>query len=223
MILGGDALGRVALGQITTGAAVVVVPGEDSWHQPFNTDMVRRLPPYHASRQQFAAYVEAQPFKEDIKVTDWFQPFSEPTRFRPALPTRLQQFAALTLFEIKADTWFVPFDEPTRLRPRLQTSLQQFSSYVEIPPFYETVSADRWFVPFSEPTRFRPRLATALQQFRAAPEFALTTGVVQIRATLLGVATISGVPTGNYKQILATDNKRKLIFAAEISPWTLTS
>jgi hypothetical protein len=39
---------------------------------------------------------------------------------------------------------------------------------------------------------------------------------------MLGTGFVGGVPTSNYKKILATDNKRKLIYAAEISPWTLS-
>lgn len=39
---------------------------------------------------------------------------------------------------------------------------------------------------------------------------------------LFGSTSFGAVPTSNYKMILATDNNRKLIFAAEISPWTLS-
>lgn len=44
---------------------------------------------------------------------------------------------------------------------------------------------------------------------------------ITIFATLSGGSVLSGFPTANYKQILS-EPTRKIIFAAEISPWTLS-
>jgi hypothetical protein len=220
-LLGFDAVGRFALGQLGNGAVVSVAVNEDSWHQPFSTDVVRRRAPMPTGAHQFASFVQFAPFAETVSADRWFVPFSEPVRFSRRLATALQQFAAFTQFQIRLDTWFVPFNEPTRFRPRLATAEQQFASFVQFAPFNEVVWADRWFVPFSEPVRLRPRLVTAAQWFGRGIEFPLTTSIASISATLFGVASVGGVPTSNYKQIL-TDNTRRLVYAAELSPWTVS-
>jgi hypothetical protein len=225
---GFDALGKQALGQFTTASSFATIL-EDSWHQPFNTDIVRKLRPMHTGAQQFASYVEFAPFPETVSADRWFVPFSEPTRYkqtRVALHTGAQQFASFVQFApfaetVSADRWFVPFSEPTRFLKALPTAQQQFSALVEFAPFAESVSADRWFVPFSEPVRFKPRMTTAHQWFGRGIEFPLTSSVVNTAVNLLCIASFSGVPTSNYKQIL-TETKRKIFYAAEISPWTLS-
>jgi hypothetical protein len=187
-MLGFGAVGGLALGQLPP-AGVGGSVNEDSWHQPFSTDMVRRLPPYAAARQQFAAFVQ----------------FSFAGVFTPAL-----------------SKWAPQFSEPARRLKPMHTGAQQFASFVQFAPFAEFPSADKWFMPFSEPVRFRPRMTTAHQWFGRGIEFPLTTSIVQLRSSLLGTAVIGGVPTSNYKSILASGNKRRLIFAAELSPWTLS-
>jgi hypothetical protein len=218
-MLGFDALGRLALGQLPV--ATSTPANEDSWHQPFSTDIVRRRSPMHTGAQQFASFVQFAPFGENIKVTEWFIPFSEPVRFRPRLATTLQQFASFTQFQIRLDSWFVPFNEPTRFSKRLPPSSQQFASFVQFAPFYEAVSADRWFIPFSEPTRFRRQLPTSEQWFGRGIEFPLTTVHLVFGASLLGEASLGGLPTSNYKMFLS-DRKKRLIYTAEISPWTVS-
>lgn len=185
-LLGFDALGRLALGQLPP-----AMPGvnEDSWHQPFNTDVVRQRPPYAAARQQFASYVEAAPFAGV---------------FTPAI-----------------SQWAPPLSTPAIRRKPMHTGAQQFASFVEF-KFAETVSADRWFVPFSEPVRFRRRLDAANHWASVGIEFPLTTSIVSVSVLFTGAASLTGVPTSNYKMIL-TETKRRLIYAAEISPWTVSN
>jgi hypothetical protein len=221
MLLGGDALGRWVLGQIRADAAApVVVPGEDTWHQPFHTDIVRQRT-FKTAHQQFSALVQFAPFTERVTADRWFVPFSEPVRFRAQLPTRLQQFSALVRYESLADHYFVPFTEPVRFKRRLPTHAQQFASFVQFSPFYETVSADRWFVPFSEPVRFRPRLITANQVFSFREEIPISGELNTISATLLGRAITTGVPTSNYKQLLS-DTTSRILYTAVISPWSVS-
>lgn len=262
-MLGFDALGRLALGQLpgaTAGATIF----EGSWHQPFNTDVVRQRTPYSAARQQFAAFVEASPFKEQwtperfsyvalsepsrsrkpmhegaqqfaafvqfrfpelVSADRWFVPFSEPVRFRRFLPTSEQPFTLIVeeppFFEsVTADRWSPSLSEPVRFRRALPASEQQFAAFVQFSPFAERVTADRWFAPFSEPVRFRPRLLTANQQFLASLGLPITNIAISMSASLLATADITGIPTSNYKMIL-TDTSRRLIYAAEISPWTI--
>lgn len=187
-LLGFDAIGRYALAQ--TPPPGKAIANEDTWHQPFATDIVRRLPPYHAARQQFAAFVKASPFLQVVSADRWFVPFSEPTRFKTA-------------------------------RQPMHTGAQQFAAFVKALPFLQVVSADRWFVPFSEPTRFRPALKTANQLFAFREEVPLSLTPNSIRATLLGTASIRGLPTSNYKRTLA-DNSRRIIYAATINPWSVS-
>lgn len=259
--LGFDALGRLALGQLPPAFAAAV--NEDSWHQPFGTDIVRQRPPYNASRQQFASYVEAQPFLEMVSSDRWFVPLSEPVRFRRTLTTSSQQFSSFVQFRfpetisadrwaqpltepsrprkpmhtgaqqfsslvefapfaerVTADRWFVPLSEPVRFRRALPASEQPFTLIVEEPPFYESVTADRWFVPFSEPIRFRPKLLAANHRYEISIEFPLTTSGISLGPVfLLSTASLTGIPTSNYKKILSGNSR--VIYAAEISPWTV--
>jgi len=113
-LLGFDALGRYAIGQLPT--ALLINANEDSWHQPFSTDRVRRLPPYAAARQQFASYVEAAPFPGVFTpaLVPLWPALSEPTRRLKPMHTGAQQFAAFVEFApfaetVSADRWFVAF------------------------------------------------------------------------------------------------------------------
>jgi hypothetical protein len=263
-MLGFDALGRLALGQLP-GATAAATIFEDSWHQPFNTDFVRRRPPYSAARQQFASYVEFAPFAEQwteerfsyvslsqpsqrrnpmhtgsqqfsalvefapfpekVSADRWFVPFSEPVRFIRALPVSEQPFTLIVeeppFFEsVTADRWAPNLSEPVRFRRALPANEQQFASFVQF-RFPELVSADRWFVPFSEPVRFRRTLLTANHQFEASLGLPITNLILTMAASLLGTASITGIPTSNYKAILNTTSRR-LIYAAEISPWSVS-
>jgi hypothetical protein len=300
-MLGFDALGVLALGQIPSGISGAAVY-EDSWHLPFSTDRDRRRPPFSASiqqfasfvefapfnelvsadrwfvvlseptrlkrtlatsSQQFAAFVEASPFAETISADRWAQPLSEPSRSRKPMHIGAQQFASFVQFapfseRVSADKWFVPFSEPTRFkqirislhtgaqqfasfvnyapfdvlwfqslsepvrsRKPMHTGSQQFASYVQFAPFAETVTADRWFVPFSEPIRLRQKLIAANHWASVSIEFPITAIVVSEAVILNGTASLTGIPTSNYKMIL-TETKRRLIYAAEISPWTVS-
>jgi hypothetical protein len=185
-VLGFDALGKLALGQLP-GVAAGATVFEGSWHQPF-IDRIRQRTPYAAARQQFESYVEASPF---------------PGQFTPADVPLWPQLS-----------------QPSLRRKPLPIGDHQFASFVEFAPFAERVTADRWFVPFSEPVRFRPKLITANQKFPFFFELPVGGLPVFEAVSLIGVATITAIPTSNYKQIL-TETTRRIIYAAEISPWTV--
>ena len=191
-LLGFDALGRLALGQIPA-ALTDIITNEDSWHVPF-PDRIRKRRPMHTGSQQFASYVQIAPFSERVLADKWFTPFSEPVRTRRGVGRRKS----------------------------MHTGAQQFAAYVQIAPFNERVLADKWFTPFSEPTRFRRRMPTAHQWFGRGIEFPLTGAVRSMNVLFLGSSSITGVPTSNYKQILNPSNRRRLIYAAELSPWTIS-
>lgn len=157
----------------------------------------------------------------------WHQPFIDHVRRRPPYAAARQQFAAY----VEAAPFpgqFTPADVPLwpqlsqpsmRLRP-LPIADYQFASFVEFAPFPERVTADRWFAPFSEPVRFRPKLIAANQKFEFFFELPLSNLPVFEAVSLTGVATITAIPTSNYKQIL-TETTKRIIYAAEISPWTV--
>jgi hypothetical protein len=148
----------------------------------------------HTGAQQFATFVQFAPFQEVVFVDKWFRPFSEPTRTRGGVG----------------------------MRKPMHTGAQQFASFVQASPFNEVIFADKWFRPFSEPTRFRRRPLTANHPFARGIEFPLTGAVRSMSILLFGSSSLTGVPTANYKQILDPANRRRVIYAAEISPWTVS-
>jgi hypothetical protein len=165
MLLGGDALGRLVLGQIGADAAApVVVPGEDTWHQPFHTDIVRQRT-FKTAHQQFSALVQFAPFTERVTADRWFVPFSEPVRFPRQLPS-CAIVLSLVLAQLKrfsADRWAQALSE--RCDRAVHTCAHQFASFVQCAPFAREP-------PMSEPVRFKPRLPTHAQQFASFVQFA---------------------------------------------------
>lgn len=220
---GSSGAGRNGIIIITYDPVPQYTPNSSVW-----ADAIRRAPPFHAARQQFSAFIQYE-FEENRPADRWFVPFSEPTRYKPRLATSLQQFASFVQAEPFEETtivskWFVPFSEPIRFKTALRpmhTGAQQFDSFVQAAPFEETVRSDKWFVQFSEPIRLKPRLETALQWFGRGIEFPLTHVVRERSITFVGTADLSGVPTSNYKIVLS-ETRRRLIYTAEISPWTLS-
>jgi hypothetical protein len=57
--------------------------------------------------------------------------------------------------------------------------------------------------------------------FNDAPFEDLGSIVIYVSVLLAASCTLSGLPTSNYKSILS-ETKRRLIYTAEISPWTLS-
>lgn len=190
-MLGFDAVGRFALGQLPSSAPTATIY-EDSWHQPF-PDGTRRRKPMPTGTHQFASFVQVSPFGETWNPDrGFFFLLSEPSRPRKPLLSGLPP------------------------------SSQQFASFVQFAPFGENIKINEWFVPFSEPVRFRPRLVTANQWFGRGIEFPLTSSIALVSVTFTGTATLGAFPTSNYKRILDSGNARRIVYAAEISPWTLS-
>ncbi len=141
----------------------------DRWQVPFQ-EPIRRLRQIRTAQHEFEMRTDIAP------ALHWFQPLSEPVRFRPMLPIRAQQFAAFVQFapfveDVTADRWFPPFSEPRRYRRALPTFAQQFAAYQGFAPFEEAVTSDRWQPPLSEPVRFRRRLLAPEHQFAAFVQF----------------------------------------------------
>lgn len=97
---------------------------------------------------------------EIITVDKWFQPLSEPPRFRRGLRASLQQFAAPSPQPFVPFFWFEALSEPAvKNRRGLKASQQQFLAF-DPQPFVSF----GWFGQLTEPSRKKRGLPAALQQ-----------------------------------------------------------
>lgn len=101
---------------------------------------------------------------ETITPDKWFEPLSEPPRFRQGLRPSQQQFLAQSNpLPIVSFSWFNELSKPASLtRPGLRPAQQQFLAYVPNPT---TVTPFAWFMPLSEPVRSRSGLKSQQQAF----------------------------------------------------------
>lgn len=91
---------------------------------------------------------------ETVTESRWHQPWSEPVRFKRALPVSEHPFLAYVRVApeiITQDKWYRPWSEPVRVPARLGTPNQ--IQQIFTPP--EFVGPDKWWRQLSEPVRFR--------------------------------------------------------------------
>lgn len=101
-------------------------------------------------------------------VTKWFQPFSEPVRFRidpkrkVTIDSWLYRLVPAAPFQetIFEDKWHYSWSEPVRFK-RIHTS--QIVSGLTWDP--QPIPFQWWYTPLSEPVRIKPGLKVALQRF----------------------------------------------------------
>ncbi len=101
---------------------------------------------------------------EVITVDKWFQPLSEPPRFKPGLKAGSQQALAYVSnpLTVTPFAWFMPLSEPPRFR-RFAPSRQQIGINDPLP--FVSFS---WFQPLSDPpVRVKSALRAGLQQVLA--------------------------------------------------------
>lgn len=159
-MLGFDAVGRLALGQLPRAQSQVLF----SWFAPLG-EPVRNRPGLVAAAQQFSALIDPFPFVS----FSWFQQLSIPSKRTLPGPSPSQQlFLAFhpAPSPFVATGWFEALSEPVRFLPGLKPPQQQFLAYRDNPT---TVTPFAWFAPLGEPMRFLPGLKAARQQFLAAP------------------------------------------------------
>lgn len=96
----------------------------------------------------------------------WFQPLTEPQRFKPRLQSGLHQFTAFNPLPAVSFSWIYPYTDPVRIKPRLQTGLQQTLAFNTLP-----VVSFGWYRSLEEPKRFRPSLTPAQHQFYTTDPF----------------------------------------------------
>jgi hypothetical protein len=209
-----------AVEQTALPAPEVVLPLD--WIPPLSRPTFR-VPPYRTANQQFESFVQFAPFAESVSADRWAQPLSEPIRFKRRLPAHSQQFASFVQFApfyeaVSADRWMPPLSEPVRFRKRLPTHAQQFASFVKASLFPEAVTIDRWQQPLSQPALRKRPLPIAAYPFEVSrSEWPVILN--ERMASMVATATMTGVSTAHYKQILNTPGAR-LIYTAIISPWS---
>lgn len=119
-MLGFDAVGRLALGQLPPAATPVSI----TWFEPL-AEPVRTRPRLKAGQVPFLAF-DPQPFVS----FGWFGALSIPAlRTRPAL--RPPQYPAFVIDTAvipigRMNPWFAPLSEPVRKRSGLDAARQQF-------------------------------------------------------------------------------------------------
>lgn len=166
MLLGGDALGRPVVGQISNPAADQVPIG---WLRSLS-DPVRTKRGLTAPRHPAFAYGSYQP----VVSFGWMEALSEPVRVKIGLSAREQQFLALqpTPSPFVASGWFEWLSDPVRKKPRSPAALSPFDFFQPAPsPFV----ASGWYANLSDPVRIKPGLKAALQQAYVGPSRVLPT------------------------------------------------
>lgn len=111
---------------------------------------------------------------EQVTISRWQQPFSEPKRFKvaPGLAVALAAASGLTFNPASlpnvtpfADRYGAVWNEPVRIKPGLRSSLQQTLAFTPSDPFPESVSYDKFGFAWSNPPVLsKPLLRPASQQ-----------------------------------------------------------
>jgi hypothetical protein len=152
----GDAIGRLALGQLAPAQSIPlsIVSG---WYPPFSTPVIDT----RGNVSRFIGTGETYPFgiatKEYVSIDRWMEPLSQ----HPGL------LAGLPVYQQRADwfgragpypqisyvsSWWPRFEEPIRVPLRLHEANQQAFFYQDDLPNY-TIGLIQWYKPFNEPIR----------------------------------------------------------------------
>ena len=160
-LLGFDATGRQALGQITNPPPALV---SLAWFIPLAEPV--RVP---AALRAAANPVEAATRVPPVPAYSWPIPFAEPVRTRPINPAVYRQdfFMQMAPSPFVATGWRAWLSEPKRFPKGLNSALQPFLTQDTnfIPAVNTLIKA--WLAPFSEPIRFKLGLPAGEQQFLA--------------------------------------------------------
>lgn len=190
MLLGGDALGRPVLGQISPPAGAVV---------PVLSDVTQEQPQLRGTldRRRRIALIASGEVRTIIPVIPsygWYAPLSLPTT-RPKLPARHQQVAAFWPFPAISMGWFVELSKPQTLKKKgIDPSRQQFQTFTALVPGSATL-LQGWYNWFSEPVRFKKGIRANLQQVSAYPPRLLPTPNVTV--------TLSAIETNTDEALIA--------------------
>jgi hypothetical protein len=155
-MLGIDALGALALGDVPAGTPETSLPSK--WHAPLSEPVRQRIAPTLAVAliASGATVPPIAPFPETVTESRWHQPWSEPVvKSRPRLAEAHQQFLAWqpAPSPFVATGWFNWLAEPVRTRPALPAGHRPFLAPDPLP----RVSFG-WWAALSEPVRVRPAL-----------------------------------------------------------------
>lgn len=116
----------------------------------------------HGAIGQFAIGQVGAGSVEFISADKWFDPFSEPVRFKPSLATGLHQFyASPDPLPRVTFSWFGPLTYPIKLTlSGLPATQQQFFTIHPAPSPFVAYGWRQWL---SEPVRLKPGLSVTLQ------------------------------------------------------------
>lgn len=160
-MLGFDAVGKLALGQLP-GAATTVVP--------VISDPVETQPQLRGSRDvRYRTALAASGEFRDVFFSipfqpSWFEALGEPIRQKPRSPAALSpyDFWQPAPSPFVATGWYANLSDPVMVNPRLRDNLQQFLAYQDNPT---TVTPFAWYANLSDPVRIKPGLKASQQQF----------------------------------------------------------
>ena len=181
-LLGFDAVGRLALGQLPRQSAAIV---------PVISDVTQEQPQLRGTldRRRRVALIASGEVRTIIPVIPsygWYAPLSIPTT-RPKLPARHQQVAAFWPFPAINIGWFSPLSIPQKLQKKgMEPRLQQPLALVVPLPGTATL-LQGWYNWYSEPVRFKKGIKATLQQTLAYPPRTLPNP--NVTATLSAIET----------------------------------
>lgn len=150
-MLGFDAVGKLALGQLPTAATPVSI----TWFSPL-TIPVRVKQSLIPGANQFIAF-EPLP-----RVSfSWFNWLGEPVRIKPGLRAASQSYTVLLPFPVVSFSWFGALSEPKRDKP-INPAAYRPNLWMQMAP--SPFVATGWYNWFSEPVRIKPGLKYYLQR-----------------------------------------------------------
>lgn len=159
-MLGFDALGRLALGQVPAGGGAAIFPG--SWYVNLSEPIVKQNIRLGTAHQPFFFF-----FPNPLVSFGWFESLTDPIKVPPRLRTGLNQDFILNPLPRVSFGWFGNLSEPSvKIKPGLKTPLQSFGTIdpklVFVPP---TGFLEGYYNWLSEPVRLKRGLSVTLQQF----------------------------------------------------------
>jgi hypothetical protein len=182
MLLGGDAVGRPSVGQITARATVNV---------PVLSDVTQEQPQLRGSldrarRVALIASGETRTIIPVIPSYGWFAPLSIPTT-RPKLPARHQQVAAFWPFPAIDVSWFNQLSIPQKLQKKGMDPKLQMTLALVVPLPGAATLLQGWYNWYSEPVRFKKGIRANYQQSWIGPTRLLPTPNVTVTMSAVEV------------------------------------
>jgi hypothetical protein len=157
-MLGFDALGRLALGQVPSGGGAAIFPG--SWYVNLSEPIVKQNIRLGTANQPFLFF-----HPNPVVSFGWFESLIDPVKVPLRLRTGLNQDFILNPLPRVSFGWFGELSKPQKLfLTWLPTADQQ--TFTTDPTLFPNPARflEGWFNWYSEPVRFKLGLSVTLQQ-----------------------------------------------------------